>query len=603
MSTTDTTGATSSPPHDISTPSSPASPDVRRSNATPTGQSNNLNSQSRTGRESGAVGPIRSDDQPCQACGAFPARFQCSACQGVRYCSQECQTEDWRIHYRECPEIIEARKEEQSRRSNNNGDASGGSTLPRSGAGGTDPLGSEAENVRAIANQPRRLPREPRRRPRLTPEQRAAYEEAERIADMKFYMLQVYKIIKPVVVCICLSILWVKISLAGSDYRPTESTYTVYNESSTSTVAQNFVGSLANAGIIIGQIVIVTIIIVVLFKRGHIKILIGFFMIVVAMLLGFMGYILVLNLIQVLRIPLDYITMSFALWNFAVGGLLSVFWKGPMWLQQVYLTFMSSLMAFSLTGLAEWTTWMLLALLVIWDLIAVLCPFGPLKILVESSRNQNQEVPALLYTVNAVWFMASPPNSILARGASPSKEVAAEDLQVVFSEDHQESKPFSGQYTRGVGRESFGSGVSNTFSEGEASFSSTMGLIPAATNGSAVGDNIELQERANSRGSVTNPRSESSPLAGRAGQSSRARETRSQADGERNEGQGEEEEEEDDDDGGGLKLGLGDFVFYSLLISRAASFDWVTTMCCMVAVLTVSLIQKATYVVVTKSLL
>jgi len=53
----------------------------------------------------------------------------------------------------------------------------------------------------------------------LTAEQIAAFEEAERIADMKFYMLQIYKIIKPVVICICLSILWVKISMAGSDYR------------------------------------------------------------------------------------------------------------------------------------------------------------------------------------------------------------------------------------------------------------------------------------------------------------------------------------------------------------------------------------------------
>lgn len=53
----------------------------------------------------------------------------------------------------------------------------------------------------------------------MTPEQRAAFEEAERIADMKFYMLQIYKIIKPVVVCIFLSILWVKVSMAGSDYR------------------------------------------------------------------------------------------------------------------------------------------------------------------------------------------------------------------------------------------------------------------------------------------------------------------------------------------------------------------------------------------------
>jgi hypothetical protein len=43
-------------------------------------------------------------------------------------------------------------------------------------------------------------------------------------------------------------------------------------------------------------------------------------------------------------------------------------------------------------------------------LIAVLCPFGPLRLLIESSRNQQREVPALLYSVNAVWFMASMEN-------------------------------------------------------------------------------------------------------------------------------------------------------------------------------------------------
>lgn len=39
------------------------------------------------------------------------------------------------------------------------------------------------------------------------------------------------------------------------------------------------------------------------------------------------------------------------------------------------------------------------------DLIAVLCPFGPLRLLIESSKTQQKEVPALLYSVNAVWFM------------------------------------------------------------------------------------------------------------------------------------------------------------------------------------------------------
>lgn len=50
------------------------------------------------------------------------------------------------------------------------------------------------------------------------------------------------------------------------------------------------------------------------------------------------------NLVQVFLIPLDYVTMVFALWNFTVVGLVSIFWKGPLWLQQVYLTVMSSLM-------------------------------------------------------------------------------------------------------------------------------------------------------------------------------------------------------------------------------------------------------------------
>ncbi|KAF9362169.1 Presenilin-1 [Mortierella sp. NVP85] len=487
--------------------------------------------------------------------------------------------------------MVEAMKEDQEAgRTSANGDAEQGHR-PRSGQprSGDDPLGGEADNIRAVANQPRRRPREPRRRPRMTPEQRAAYEEAERIADMKFYMLQIYKIIKPVVVCICLSILWVKISMAGSDYRPTQSTYTVYKESPDSTVSQNILGSLANAGIIIGQIVVVTIIIVILFKRGHIKVLIGFFMVVVAMLLGFMGYILVLNLIQVLRIPLDYVTMSFALWNFAVTGLISVFWKGPMWLQQIYLTVMSSLMAFSLTGLAEWTTWMLLALLVVWDLIAVLCPFGPLKILVESSRTQNQEVPALLYTVNAVWFMASPPNSILDRKNGQAKEETEMDDATINNENGGRAEH---NHSRSTGREggaSFSSshtGALDTGVSGRASrSSSTIALVPSSNNRSGRDlDTIELRERTPSAGSTGSPRGEGNQPSGRR---VAERTQPSDQDGRpRAQTEGNPNTEDEEEDGGGLKLGLGDFVFYSVLIARAAMFDWVTTMCCMVAVLT-----------------
>ncbi|KAF9383236.1 Presenilin-1 [Podila verticillata] len=567
------------PRHALSSPSSDNGHFNNRSS------NNNLGNNSQTQEQNLDTG---GEDQPCQVCGSFPARFQCSACQSVRYCSQECQASDWRIHYRECAEITAStraadhdenggaqfragRDQEHQARSIS---TTGSRTI--AAEGGTETTGASPEDLRAIADRPRRRPREPRQRPRMTPEQRAAFEEAERIADMKFYMLQIYKIIKPVVVCIFLSILWVKVSMAGSDYRPTQSTYTVYKETATSTVSQNIVGSLANAGIIIGQIVIVTIIIVVLFKRGHIKVLIGFFMVVVAMLLGFMGYILILNLIQVLRIPLDYITMSFALWNFAVAGLISVFWKGPMWLQQIYLTVMSSLMAFSLTGLAEWTTWMLLALLVIWDLIAVLCPFGPLKILVESSRNQNQEVPALLYTVNAVWFMAAPPNAITEREDIRNKE-EHEDLSMDNHNFIGHSRATGRDGGTSVSSSSRNSGLDVSFGTGGTSrASSTMELVPSTTRGDMSDDreNIELRDR-------DRHRSGGSP-------NTRVQESQRR---DRDQGRASDEnitsnEDDDDDDGGGLKLGLGDFVFYSVLVARAAMFDWVTTICCMVAVLT-----------------
>ena len=75
---------------------------------------------------------------------------------------------------------------------------------------------------------------------------------------------------------------------------PTTSSSSPSSSDNSTSTGPSIANSFTNAAIIIGQIIGVTILIVFLFKKGWIKVLIGFFMVVVLMLLGFMTYLLLL---------------------------------------------------------------------------------------------------------------------------------------------------------------------------------------------------------------------------------------------------------------------------------------------------------------------
>ncbi|RYR53733.1 hypothetical protein Ahy_A06g028956 isoform B [Arachis hypogaea] len=346
--------------------------------------------------------------------------------------------------------------------------------------------------------------------------------------------VEIIGVMSPVSICMFLVVLLVyslssssSPSSAVSDIRTAANL--VYAENPSDTAAQKLEGALLNALVFVILIAIVTFLLLLLYYYNCTSFLKHYTRFSAFFVLGSMGGSIFLSLIQRFSIPVDSVTCFILLFNFTVVGVLSVFGTGiPIIVRQSYMVCLGISVAAWLTKLPEWTTWVLLVALAVYDLVAVLAPGGPLKMLVELASSRNEELPALIYEARPTTVARAGSRGGTSLGLLSSSSSSAIELQAV-SRDNKDRN---------------------------------------------VNDNLNENRSQGGR----NDEEERSPLVGNGG------------------GEGgivdEERHEGNESRGGdveiaerGIKLGLGDFVFYSVLVGRAAMYDLMTVYACYLAII------------------
>uniref|UniRef100_A0A7S2Z289 Presenilin n=1 Tax=Chloropicon laureae TaxID=464258 RepID=A0A7S2Z289_9CHLO len=365
---------------------------------------------------------------------------------------------------------------------------------------------------------------------------------------------EVTSIVAPVSACMALTVCLVRTLYLGRtdlSTAPTSIATAIYHESASDDTGTKVTGALLNALVFVAAITIMTFIMFLLFKYNCTKCLYGYMAFSSFTLLFFMGGYFVQAILEKLQVPFDALSFIFLLFNSAVVGTISMWtaWT-PFVLKQAYLVLVAVVIAVLFTRIPAWTTWFLLGALVIYDLCAVLLPGGPLKALVELAVERNEAIPALVYESRLAPQQEPDPRqsqSLIEGGEREQRR--GQGAQVPPREEMMRREEEAGQGTP------VPSSASDTVSPG---------VSP------------EEEERAGAEGTERGETSQSEPLLDKQSSSSAQP---SQAPP----GQIVEEAEFELPDS--IKLGLGDFIFYSVLVGQASLYDMTTVYVCYLAIM------------------
>ncbi|CAM8973819.1 unnamed protein product [Rhodiola kirilowii] len=384
--------------------------------------------------------------------------------------------------------------------------------------------------------------------------------------------VEIIGVMSPVSICMLLVVLLVyTLTSPSSTPDPIRTAANlVYLESPSDSTAQKLEGALLNAAVFVVLIAIVTFLLVVLYYYNFTNFLKNYMRFSAFFVLGTMGGSIFVSVVQHFSIPVDSVTFCLLLFNFTVVGVLSIFSVGvPIIVRQSYMVILGIIVAAWFTKLPEWTTWTLLVALALYDLVAVLAPGGPLKMLVELASTRDEELPALVYEARPVVS-----GSTRGRGGGRGRSL---DMLVGGVSDSGSVEMQNVAVDRDNPVE-IRSDQEHTFLTVE--------------NGGEVGETSPLvnrrsSDRSDSGHSNATVSNEMSRRAG-SGETEIVSEERSPlVDMLNMESEREQQARVDSDESysRGIRLGLGDFVFYSVLVGRAAMYDLMTVYACYLAII------------------
>ncbi|CAL0307180.1 unnamed protein product [Lupinus luteus] len=403
---------------------------------------------------------------------------------------------------------------------------------------------------------------------------------------------EILRIITPVSICMFLVVILVSIlnSNSSSSFSVSSIATIAYSESTSDSDWDKFIGALFNSLAFVFFVTLATFILVLLFYfrcTRFLKLYMAFSAFVV---LGFLGGEISLFLVQHFDTPIDCVTFLIALFNFAVVGVVAVFMsKMAIVVTQGYLVVIGILVAYWFTMLPEWTTWSMLVAMALYDLAAVLLPVGPLRLLVELAISRDEEIPALVYEARPVNH-----HSFDARTDAVTQRRLWRNRRIGDDDDDDSNLNVNSVLNSNMDEENVLTSISNTNDPGRIRGDINLVRENASSNSNLNSNTLYDRNLVNvEEGQVRETDTDvSTPLIDR-GVTVRLHGVEDSASSESLmlEGIGL-------GSSGAIKLGLGDFIFYSVLVGRAAMYDFMTVYACYLAIIAglgVTLILLAVY--------